>query len=189
MRRRRFRRSRAEGFGHHPRAGRCGADDDLLPDGEYDRVFSAADGPEIDDECLNRVFPVWDKHSDKIGSVAGPKCPEAKASGHLFSCGTNCVLPLPLSPCRCAGIGVVCCVPCAAADGFRWVLRAVFILFAGVGIHLRPRAVRCSATWYTKKSFCWALAVLEVHLQGIMLTFECHNERNCVCEIKQFGSV
>ena len=78
---------------------------------------------------------------------------------------------------------------CAAADGFRWVLRAVFILFAGVGIHLRPRAVRCSATWYTKKSFCWALAVLEVHLQGIMLTFECHNERNCVCEIKQFGSV
>ena len=41
----------------------------------------------------------------------------------------------------------------ATADGFRWVLRAVFILFAGVGIHLRPRAVRCSATWYTKKSF------------------------------------
>lgn len=82
-----------------------------------------------------------------------------------------------------------CRVPCAAADGFRWVLRAVFILFAGVGVHLRPRAVCCSATWYTKKSFCWALAVLEVHLQGIMLTFECHNERNCVCEIKQFGSV
>lgn len=119
VRRRRFRRSRAEGFGHHPRAGRCGADDDLLPDGEYDRVFSAADGPEIDDECLNRVFPVWDKHSDKIGSVAGPKCPEAKASGHLFSCGTNCVLPLPLSPCRCAGIGVVCCVPCAVCGGGR----------------------------------------------------------------------
>ena len=46
-----------------------------------------------------------------------------------------------------------CRVPCAAADGFRWVLRAVFILFAGVGIHLRPRAVCCSATWYTKKSF------------------------------------
>lgn len=83
----------------------------------------------------------------------------------------------------------VCRVPCAAADGFRWVLRAVFILFAGVGVHLRPRAIRCSAMWCTKKSFCWALAVLEVHLQGIMLTFECHNERNCVCEIKQFGSV
>lgn len=46
-----------------------------------------------------------------------------------------------------------CRVPCAAADGFRWVLRAVFILFAGVGIHLRPLAVCCSATWYTKKSF------------------------------------
>mgnify|MGYP000829527769 CR=1 FL=1 len=30
---------------------------DLLPDGEYDRVFSAADGPEIDDECLTSGFP------------------------------------------------------------------------------------------------------------------------------------
>ena len=29
-------------------------------------MFSAADGPEIDDECLNRVFPVWDKHSDRV---------------------------------------------------------------------------------------------------------------------------
>lgn len=81
MRRRRFRRSRAEGFGHHPRAGRCGADDDLLLDGEYDRVFSAADGPEIDDECLNRVFPVWDKHSDKIGSVARTEMPRSESFG------------------------------------------------------------------------------------------------------------
>ena len=44
-------------------------------------MFSAADGPEIDDECLNRVFPVWDKHSDKIGSVARTEMPRSESFG------------------------------------------------------------------------------------------------------------
>lgn len=157
-------------------------------------MFSAADGPEIDDECLTSGFPGWDKHSDKIGSVARTEMPRSESFGAFVFLRDKlrlafAVISVPLRRDWCRVLCVVCCVSCAAADGFRWVLRAVFILFVGVGIHLRPRAVRCSATWYTKKSFCWALAVLGVHLQGIVLTFECHNERNCVCEIKQFGSV
>lgn len=44
-------------------------------------MFSAADGPEIDDECLTSGFPGWDKHSDKIGSVARTEMPRSESFG------------------------------------------------------------------------------------------------------------
>ena len=39
VRRCRFRGHRTQSFGHYPRSGRCRADDDLLPDGEYHRML------------------------------------------------------------------------------------------------------------------------------------------------------
>lgn len=96
-------------------------------------MFSAADGPEIDDECLTSGFPGWDKHSDKIGSVARTEIPRSESFGAFVFLRDKlrlafAVISVPLRRDWCRVLCVVCCVPCAAADGFRWVLRAVFIL-------------------------------------------------------------
>ena len=45
-----------EGVGHHPCSRRRGADDDLLPDGEYDRVLPAAYRAEIAPNRLPRTL-------------------------------------------------------------------------------------------------------------------------------------
>lgn len=77
VRRRRFRRHRAQGVGHHPCSRRRGADDDLLPDGEYDRVLPAAYRTEIAPNRLPRTLSA---------SGALPAKPEVKTSGFLVPC-------------------------------------------------------------------------------------------------------
>lgn len=80
-------------------------------------MFSAADGPEIDDECLNRVFPVWDKHSDKIGSVARTEMPRSESFGAFVFLRDKlrlafAVISVPLRRDWCRVLCAVCCVLC-----------------------------------------------------------------------------
>lgn len=97
------------------------------------------------------------------------------------------VISVPLRRDWCRVLCAVCRVRRRTAFAGFCVLSLSFLLvLVYICVHGLSVVVRLGIQ---KKSFCWALAVLEVHLQGIMLTFECHNERNCVCEIKQFGSV
>ena len=96
-------------------------------------MFSAADGPEIDDECLTSGFPGWDKHSDKIGSVARTEMPRSESFGAFVFLRDKlrlafAVISVPLRRDWCR-------VLCAVCGGGRLVL--VYICVHGLSVVVR----------------------------------------------------
>lgn len=118
-------------------------------------MFSAADGPEIDDECLTSGFPGWDKHSDKIGSVARTEMPRSESFGAFVFLRDKlrlafAVISVPLRRDWCRVLCAVCCVLCVvcrvrrrtAFAGFcvlslSFLLMLVYICVHGLSVVVR----------------------------------------------------